>query len=168
MTTPESHPFILSILYSSLRGNFIPDPPQTVAISAATFLSGLVRFVEPGKALLRAGKDPLSVTNCCSISRRSFRGCSTLSCSRAFNHPRSDVWVLLLHRPVHQQHAHSKILRKWPDLPEPTYPKLISSPRRMILSDRRATPCNCIQSPSFFCLLLSSASSSLEMKMGKR
>ena len=38
----------------------------------------------------------------------------------------------------------------------------------MSLSERRATPCNCIQAPFLLCLMLSSVSSSLETKMGKR
>ena len=91
MAIPESHPVIFPTLYSSVRCNFIPDPPQTVAISAATFLPGLVRPEDPGKIFLRPGKDPLSVTICRSISRRSLRGWSTSVCSRMLIHACSDL-----------------------------------------------------------------------------
>ena len=63
MTIPESHPVIFPTLYSSVRGNFMPDPPQTVVISFVTFLPGLVRSVDPGKTLLRPGRETLSVSS---------------------------------------------------------------------------------------------------------
>ena len=85
MTTPESIPSILPMLYSSERGSCIADPPHTVVTTdPCIFRSGPVRLVVPGNARLRPGRLFLSVTICRSISLRDLISSSVLVWSTVF------------------------------------------------------------------------------------